>query len=54
MRAIKNIGYIIPTTGKGGHQPLPAETLKLLQKIFSAKNQARPSNTANAKIKIMS
>ena len=53
MRAIKNIGYVIPQAGKGQHQPLPAETLKLLQKIFSAKNQARPSNLASSQVKAM-
>ncbi len=47
MRAIKNISYIIPQAGKGHHQPLPAETLKLLQKVFSAKHQGVLSSATN-------
>jgi hypothetical protein len=54
MRAIKNISYVLPHASKEYHQPLPAETLKLLKKIFSAKNQGRPPHLESSKVNAIS
>lgn len=49
MRGIKNIGATMPQTEKPEHLPLPTETRKLLQKIFSAKNHGQLSELKNFK-----